>query len=741
LYGVVFVIVMLFSSFAIAAHADSALYEQTVFGGGPYSSTESWYLGHCRVWMHTVITTSLANGHPRNNPDGTFYPADAFSYSFVYGWDGDPLECRNLSVCDVRSVGILPEGSGRCGRIVERKASESGRSYAISGVAEISQGKMASGHLIELQVNAERWGCYYPQGTPHSCGWSGISAVGRFTPSVIRPDVKVGIWHENLFDLDGYESANIDGTYYVWDAINIVHNPLYKWKQQRMGTISVKVTKESQLNMEKEFQCESSKCSHTLYHDGFEPWHREYEYGGGVTLYNASENQIRQHAITYTADIYNLGKLIERSENKTRPLVVSYEPVYSSYPYLVLKDGGWWGWSNRHAVALQYDGSVGSGQDDRPGLHQNRRSKINGYVYEGYAFDPILRVGLNETLSWSSSEPAAFFSEQCGDAKSDPDSLDVQKSGTAMFVNAGWGKVSFSYPIVKTMLEKRYVNATTHNVLQSVNFAGYVVKDLTEYKYQYPDAKFFNSIKILTYDSQGLRTDMPVELTMIPDLKRGAQYVQDYTCSKVLYDTANPMFASIAASDMFARENVASGHGYVNLKAALTSIWFPKFYSAIVDEPLKIPLRSGYSAPSPYELTIKVGQNSRTITGIMSFLSPFVHVVNLDPDNRLSVMESTGFARIIPDEKFGTIEKVEINGRVLEENCTEGCTVVIQQDVDTKIVAWNAWGGVASYHTRQNTASVDADLGLDLALVFATALLAGIILVRLSLRAFRFKLS
>lgn len=187
-----FVSAVLFSSFVAAAHADS-LYEQTVFGGGSYSSGESWYLGHCRVWVHSIITTLLADGHPRNNPDGTFYPADAFAYSFVYGWDGDPLECRNLSVCDVRSVGILPEGSGKCGRMVERRASESGRSYLVSGIAEISQDKGSSGHLIELQVSAERWGCYFPQGTPHSCGWSGISATGSFAPSVIRPDVQIGI--------------------------------------------------------------------------------------------------------------------------------------------------------------------------------------------------------------------------------------------------------------------------------------------------------------------------------------------------------------------------------------------------------------------------------------------------------------------------------------------------------------------------------------------------------------------
>ncbi|MEM3143819.1 MAG: hypothetical protein QXW91_04270, partial [Candidatus Nitrosotenuis sp.] len=296
-------------------------------------------------------------------------------------------------------------------------------------------------------------------------------------------------------------------------------------------------------------------------------------------------------------------------------------------------------------------------------------------------------------------------------------------------------------PIVKTMLEKRYVNATAHNILQSVGFAGYEMKNLTEYKYQYPDTKFFNSIKILTYDSQGLRTDMPVELEMRPDLKRGAQYIQDYTCEKVLHDTANPMFASIAVSDMFARENIASGYGYVNLKAALTSIWFPEFYSAIVDDPLKIPPHNGYSAPSPYELTIKVGQSSRTITGVVSFLSPFVHVVNLDSNNRLSVMENPGFARIIPDEKFGTIEKVEINGRVLEENCTEGCTIVIEQGMNTDIIAWNAWGGAASYNIKQDATYVDTDLRVDLALVFATALLVGIVLVRLSLRIFSFKLS
>lgn len=712
------------------------LYSLHSSGGGPELTTESRHWGYCKVWVKTTITKSYAAGHARNNPDGSFYPGDGFGYSFEYGWSGDPLKCRNLTVCPVESNHIRPMNQQECSiqnlKILDAKASTIGRSAIISGAAEISAAE-ASGHYIKLQVNAERWGCHYPKKLPRVCGWAQISAAGTFAPNVPRPNTAVMLSHEYVYDSDGYKSGNLDGTHYLWDAIAIVHNPVYAWKADRVGTLSIVVTKLHDLIMEKEFQCGMPTCQFTLEHSGFEPWFRQYEYGEGLTIYNATrQDDIKKQVFAYKIDLYNLGNLIHRSENKTALLVVGYEPVYRSYPYLVLSDGHWWSWSHRQAVAIEYKGSVGGGPDDAAGIHGDRRSKINHYDHDGYAFDPILQVNLNETLSWNQAGRIPTHLDQvCLGGTMDYSAFEAKKGPTAMFVKAGFGKILFSYPILKAMLENRYVNATVQNTLYSVDFAGYEKKEITGYQYQYPDVKFSNPVKILTYDSDGSRTDLPVAVVMVPDLQRGAQYIQNYTCNKVLRDTASAGIADIVVSDMFGKENAGSGTGYLNMKTHMTSVWFPPFYSLLASDVLDMPIHQGYKALSPYEITVTVGEKKRTLHRIVNFLSPFVHVVNLDEDNPLKVNETSGFVTIRADEKFGDIALVRINGRTLKEDCTNGCTTVAYAGGDMSIEAWNEWGGKATAHIQKSREAPTLGTNWDAALVAVAAMLAGILLWRL----------
>ncbi|HSA97536.1 MAG TPA: hypothetical protein VLF17_00455, partial [Candidatus Nitrosotenuis sp.] len=666
------------------ASADSdVLFDSYVSAGDSGASTAKGIVAPCKVWIQTTIHTAYANGVPRVNPDKTFYPGDGFSYSFSYGIIGGSGCQGPFPRCPIGLIQIT--GTSSCGK------------SSTFGDAEIAASDGMSGHLIKLQVDAQRWECHLvktKKGTKWACGWRTISATGQFSPNVLRPKIDVNLAQEYLNDSDGYKSGNLDHTYYAWDAINIVHNPVYPWKKERIGTLSVRVIKIYDLTLEEEYQCESELCQHTLVHNGFEPWPRAYEYGSGSTIYNATQSDIRKHTVTYKIEMLNLGKLIHVEENKTQPLIVVYDPVYERYPYLVLKDEYWWSWGNRHGVALEYKGSYGGGPDDPAVLNQNRRSKINQYSASGFALNPIEVRKLNQTVSWNSAssihvDPA----KQCQNTTIDPNTFEARKHNTAMFVRSGFGKISFDWPIVGTMLQKRYINATIDNIIQSSRFAGFEVRNLTEYHYTYPNVKFINSLKILTYHSNGSRTNYPISFKMVPDVPRGAEYTQDYVCKKLLHDSYKKEIANIVLDDMYGRKNEGNGTGLVNVKTRLTSTWFPQFYKIITNDTLDLDINEGYAALSPFEITMTFGEKTRTTSRIVNFLSPFVHVANLDSDNALNATATFGFVRITPDPKFGDIVRITVNGNELKEDCSDGCTTTA--DDDLQIEAWNLWGGHA----------------------------------------------
>ena len=122
----------------------------------------------------------------------------------------------------------------------------------------------------------------------------------------------------------GYTSRNLDESYYVWDAINVVHNPLYKWKNDRVGTLFVEIEKSHDpLVLVEEFFCESARCINTMEIPGFKSWTWEFDYGGGNTVYNATSlADIGEHEIEYTTTLYNIVPQIDQNINSTNVLVV-----------------------------------------------------------------------------------------------------------------------------------------------------------------------------------------------------------------------------------------------------------------------------------------------------------------------------------------------------------------------------------------------------------------------------------
>ena len=235
-----------------------------------------------------------------------------------------------------------------------------------------------------------------------------------------------------------------------------------------------------------------------------------FDHGAGLTIYNGtSEKDLGTHFFQYKIDLFNIGRYLNTTSGSTDALIVKYEPVYQNYPYNMLEDDHWWAYGNRPAVALDYFGSNGGGPDDSPGIHELRRSKLNGFDYSGYAFDPVDKVFLNETMRLNSAESITLqrlsLEDRCNkkvnfDSSSfqaEQENTTSNKQDSAMFVKSGYGKIIFSYPILRTMLKERFQDVTIDNSLQSIHFGGNEISNITDYHYIYPRVKFHTSVKAI----------------------------------------------------------------------------------------------------------------------------------------------------------------------------------------------------------------------------------------------------
>jgi hypothetical protein len=338
-----------------------------------------------------------------------------------------------------------------------------------------------------------------------------------------------------------------------------------------------------------------------------------------------------------------------------------------------------------------------------------------------------------------------------------------------MFVKAGYGKVIFSYPILGTMLKERFHDVTIDNSLQSVHFGGREISNVTDYHYIYPRVKFHTAVKVIAYDSEGQRNQIPISIVMNPQFNKGAEYTQDYICKKIFHDTLDAGFSDIILDDMYAKDvNKKSGTGYVNLKASLTSTWFPNYTgiffansnytkwnsaylsgnnSAFNKNPYKneldIPLNFGLGALSPYDITITAGNQSHTFDAeTFQFYSNHLFVVNLDQDNILNVTRNENNKNVVTihyDENFGPIEQVLVNGKEYERRCRTGCSIIIPDNDTITLEAYNVWGGKASLsldyiESKQQSIKFDESSMIWYA---ALGLIAGIVLWRESKRILR----
>ena len=558
------------------SYADSVLlYTVHQVAGSDAISTDT--LRKERCWVHVQIDVYSAHHGTfhRNNPDKTFYPGDAFDYATTTWKEG----CGSFwQPCPIQSTdnNTVLNGPDCIKGVTYGSGSDSG-----TGV--ITPDYFTGSVSLSKKAIAEQYVCH-KGGSGWSCSWNTVTASATQGIPMRLPNMTVEMWTvgEEFTEDAGYVSRNLDESYYVWDAINVVHNPIYEFKNDRVGTIFVEYEKiHDPLVLEDEFFCDAASCVNTMEVSGFHPWTGAFDYGGGNTVFNATSlDDIGEHEIKYVARLYNIVPKIDEFTQAIDELVVEYEPIYESYVYPVLADDGKVAFDDRIGYALHYFGneSTDANPDDEIGIHEDRRSKINDYFYSTWGADPwefdfidgttLIVTDYSEDiqLTWDEANHVGIITNEVPVGKSVEieDNLiptefpgitpyEVGEHGTANFLKAGYGKVKFSYdglldvvldPVLKI---PRYENATVYNTLESVNFAGHDVSFLTFDEYMYPESFFHNTVNVLAVDSEGMQDNsVEISLSVIPREEiDGTTHFDQYVHDKVLFDTDDDGFAQI----------------------------------------------------------------------------------------------------------------------------------------------------------------------------------------------------
>ena len=593
------------------SYGDSILlFTVHVVDGSAEVVTENLIKERCFVHAKIDVYSAHHNGFHRNNPDKTFYPGDALDYQTQTWKDG----CGAFwQPCSIESTpnNTVPNGSPCI------KGGTVGPDND-AGTGVIDPDYVAGAVSLSKQAFAEQRVCHKTE-DGWDCNWETVTARATQGIPMRLPNLTVDMWTvgEEFTEDDEYISRNLDESYYVWDAINVVHNPFYEFKNDRVGTIFIEYEKiHDLLVLEDEFFCDAAFCVNTMSIPGFKPWTKEFDYGGGNTVFNATSlDDIGEHEIKYIARLYNIAPQIDEFTQSIDELVVEYFPIYESYVYPVLADDEKVAFDDRIGYALHYFGSesTNANPDDIIGVHEDRRSKINDYFYSTWGADPWEfdfidgTVGFSEfsnevDLIWDEANHVGIIVNEIpvGKSKEIADDLipsefpgtvpyEVGKHGTANFLKAGYGKIKFDYPgLLDVVLDQekkipRYENATVFNTLESSEFAGHDVTFLTFDEYMYPESFFHNTVSVTAVDSDGEQDNsVHISIEMIPREEiEGTSPINQYIHDKIVFDTDDDGFAQIITSldmdgndivivndhDIYPLDNLAiEGNGKVSLE-------------------------------------------------------------------------------------------------------------------------------------------------------------------------------
>ncbi|MDD9825425.1 MAG: hypothetical protein OXU86_01395 [Thaumarchaeota archaeon] len=730
----------------------------------------------CRVHTSLDIMPVLHNGHRRNNPDRTFYPGDALEYRTGMGVEG----CSAVKSCPVE----VPEGEGECtqprvkcsysrrggcrpsgfeGLAGGGPASESGKATLPTDIYGPDESyRVAKRAYAMAEVTVILHGRLYT-------GYHTFVSESSFPVRVLDPGLSVTLSHSPLVDAEGHTAANLDGTYYVWDPINVVHEIGYAWKEERIGTIGATHTKaHGILDLVQERTCAEASC--TLSAGGirsYDPKPIAHEYAGGSSMYNSScavgatldpggqacSEYHARHTVSYTAAVHNMatGTPIRTGEarahsvtNATGALVVRYDPQFGEpYAYVSLADAareeGDWAWSKRHVMAVRYLGSEGGGRDDAgAGPHEMRRALLNALDHEGRARYLAGEVDIGEDLSWNATGgPSGRDAERCTphDAGLVEGALRLgREPASAMFTQASYGRLYLEYPISGFMVASGADTATLRNTVLTQGFGGHELRELVSYSYTYPRARFAVPASVALVGSDGPASEGSVSAVIVPTAvaggfgaTEGPSYLHDRICESATLESGDAEIANMVVSDMYPREmRVGPGDApradYVLNK---TGVSFTDVYALAADSVAELGSNAIYEAPSSYAFSYSAAhggqERTRNLTAAVLFTSPIVEIANIDTDNALDYAVSCPLCahttlQARPRAAFGEIVSVEVNGEPRPAApCSKahGCTVSAVKGADNEVTLANAWGGTASATVFVARPDADEGLGID----------------------------
>jgi len=667
------------------------------------------------------------NGYPRNNPDGTLYPGDAFEYSADYGFSRYCISPR-----------IIIETSGSLHDTQGERTVRVGRTGSIMGMIEIliresleclGERSAECGSLtVTARAREIHCGALHPV-----CWYEWHEEYSTISPRVIQPRISLILDVVPLLDADGYATSNMDKTSYPHDPITVQHEADFAWKNERRGTIEFEYERRfSPLVDGGGFEC-ASRCLMPLvpseHYIGIDFLSENYDAtnGGGMYVYAAHTNGTGAHKIEYSASVLNLGREIASGRGVIEHKVVPYNPAYEHYAYVVFRDGGYSAYEKRHGLALYYKGSY-----ENDTLYENRRSKINGVYYRTYAAseDGAAQIELDSKLHWSEARAIGGSSFS---------SLDEH----AMFESAGYGVIRFSQDVSVVLKNTDrhgwYGNVTTHGVLNSDSWAG-GNRTLVEYSYRYPDtglSSWFN-VTVLP-DSAG---GSAISVNAAPVLGANVISLEEYLASKVVHDTGCARFADAVMSDLYRMENFAHGTGAVSMRVNKTHLEFPTLLLESVNDTMDIPIHEALSMPARMHFDIAVDKIQRDIMLPFEFDVGYHETANIGDDNKVWY-KRTGSKqdgnKIIfrTDDSFGIASRADIHGIgtvYLHDNCSEGCTLHVGQN-PANVMIYNAWNGTASLHVPGITPYTAVHEPAFLLPTNVVILIMSVVLVALLIRA------
>lgn len=604
----------------------------------------------------TASTSQLSyNGLPRNNPDGSYYPGDAFSLVMSIGAD----HCTSTSVSIVGDSSVSPICPG-----------------CASSRVDISPHASPGTHIIKASVSG-----------------SGAGGGGFATTSipvvVADPRITVKVTPANLTDKDGYLMRNADNTYYINDAIALKYEVDYAFKEQRRGVVEPEVTKTHPYAHVADLDCLQEYCTLVVPATSATSEYRAgYGYASGISVANATATQgLGPKVFQFDIKLRNAG--VDTGMGTTQryiATIVNYAPRFVAYSYLNLKDGGDFSYDKELMIALHY---LGSDDDDGAGgVQASRRTKINSYTNEVDA--SVFGVGDIEAttkkagLSWLSVEPV------------DPVITTTAAGKNAMIERAGYVKVIMKMMHYSSETFSTMQNVTALPIFYSKDFAGKNSLVLFGVGYVYPDKQFANTISVRVLDGSKAIVDKPVSLEVSP-ANSSTTTVCDYIDGHAKRYTGDAMFSKIALSDVYSCSPATiSGTGAVTMHTDMTGLLIPKVYDILYPGGIQtMPANIVLESSASQSLMVTVAGQSRTYTlPVYSYDRDVEITANLGTNNALNVVRDGSTVTVQIPDNFGSITGLQVNGTAIAQSCTDGCALDIPGAAN--IVASNEWGGKAS---------------------------------------------